>query len=103
MKIVQSYVLNNDIFSAQKLLQEQAPYLAHISDPRLLLDFYLSRAFCAWHRGERLNDDFQKAMEIAEKLQDYDALAKGYRQHADLKLKEGAFTESRMLAEKALK
>ncbi len=102
VKIVQCLLQNNEIFPAQEMLHELGPLALRIQDPKWIHQFYLARGVCAWFRGDRRPDDFDRAMEIAEKNQDYNSLANGYRQCAELALREGSLSQARTKVRKAL-
>ncbi len=102
VKIAQCLLQNNEIFPAQEMLQTLSPLALRIQDPKLIHQFYLARGACAWFRGDRRPDDFERAIEIAEKHQDYSSLASGYRQCAELALREGAIPQARSMVRKAL-
>src|SRR4029079_18170239 len=71
---VRCSILNNDIFAAQSLLQSQEKIISEIKDPRALMAYWFSKATVQRHRGSRESESFEKAVSIAEKLQDHEAL-----------------------------
>ncbi len=103
VQIAQCLLQNNEIFPAQEMLHGLSAMVLRIDDPKWIHQFYLARGVCAWYRGDRRPNDFDRAMEIAEKHQDYNSLASGYRQCAELALREGSLSQARTLVHKALR
>ncbi|HJZ12687.1 MAG TPA: hypothetical protein VJ521_11085, partial [Acidobacteriota bacterium] len=103
VQMAESYLGINDIHSAQKLLLEHVQYVPLMRDEKLLLRYYLARALCGWHRGEKNEKDFAQAFQLAENQQDYEALAAGYRQRAELALREGDLQLAQSMSRKALR
>jgi transcriptional regulator with GAF, ATPase, and Fis domain/Flp pilus assembly protein TadD len=103
VKIAKCHLLNNDILLSLKLIKSMSNDAASIEDPRLLLPYYFTSGMCAWHRGNREDQDFDIALRIAEEVQDYEALSSGYRQRAELSLRDGNFPEAQRYAEKVLR
>ncbi|HET6267043.1 MAG TPA: tetratricopeptide repeat protein, partial [Acidobacteriota bacterium] len=101
--MAQTLLMGNDILSALKILGESAKKLARIEEPNLLMRFYFARGVCSWHRGQRDKSDFQAAVAIAEKLEDYESLAVSFRQRAEMIAREGPLAEARLLARKTLR
>lgn len=101
VRIAQCHLLNNDILLSLKLLKSLTP--ESINDSRLLLPYYFTSGVCAWHRGNREDHDFDKALQIAEQLQDFESLASGYRQRAELALRDGSFADAQTQAQKVLR
>lgn len=96
-------ILNNDIFAAQTLLQSQEKIVPDIKDPRALMAYWFSRATVQRHRGSRESESFEKAVSIAEKLQDHEALAMSSREQAELSLQRGQLELARSFAKRALR
>ena len=103
VRIAKCHLLNNDILLSLKMIKSIAPEAARIQDPRLLLPYYFTSGVCAWHRGSREDEDFDRALKIAEEVQDYEALSSGYRQRAELALRDGNFAEAQRHAQKVLR
>ncbi|MCI0414208.1 tetratricopeptide repeat protein, partial [bacterium] len=103
VRIARCHLLNNDILLSLKLLKSLTADAMSIDDSRLLLPYYFTSGVCAWHRGNREDQDFDKALQIAEELQDYESLASGYRQRAELALRDGAFADAQAQAQKVLR
>ncbi|HEY4492172.1 MAG TPA: hypothetical protein VI958_09220, partial [Acidobacteriota bacterium] len=103
VQMAESYLGINDIHSAQKLLLEHVQYVPLMRDEKLLLRYYLARALCGWHRGEKNEKDFAQAFQLAENQQDYEALAAGYRHRAELALREGDLQLAQSMSRKALR
>lgn len=101
VRIARCHLLNNDILLSLKLLKSLSPET--ISDARLLLPYYFTSGVCAWHRGNREDKDFDRALQIAEQLQDFESLAAGYRQRAELALRDGSFADAQTQAQKVLR
>ncbi|MCI0617029.1 sigma 54-interacting transcriptional regulator [bacterium] len=101
VRIARCHLLNNDILLSLKLLKSLSPEA--ITDSRLLLPYYFTSGVCAWHRGNREDQDFDKALQIAEQLQDFESLASGYRQRAELALRDGSFADAQVQAQKVLR
>ena len=102
VRLVESHLLNHEILAAQRILQEQDRHLKSVTDQRILLRYYLARGNASWHRGSREDSDFSNAFSIAEKLEDYQALAQGYRQQAVLALHQGQMNAARSAIRKSL-
>lgn len=103
VEIAESLYYNNDIHGALHALREAEQNLNSITDPGSLIRFYLCRGCCGWQRGRQERKDFEKAMELAEEQQDYEALARGHRQLAELEFGSGTLANSRAMAAKSLK
>ena len=102
VRMAQSHLLSHDFLSAQKILQDVNPSDFTVTDEKWLIRFHFARGFCSWHRGNSDRTDLDRAFGIAEKLEDYDSLANGYRQRAELALREGSLTEANSLARRAI-
>lgn len=103
VRLAQSHLLKNDMRAAQEILQSCAGMLGSETDRKLQMDYYFARAICLWHRGAPSSDDFQKALAIAEELQDYGAMASGYYRQAELSLNSGLLAPARKLTRRALR
>ena len=103
VRIAESQFLNNDILAAQTTLKEAERDLGSVTNPGIIIRFYFCRGACSWHRGQRERSDFERALALAEEHHDYESLACGYRQLAELALRGGVLQEARTLAGRALK
>lgn len=101
--LAQSLLGCNQILKAHSLLQEQNGLIPRIRDQKVLADYYFARGTTLWHRGERNTPDFQNAIAIAEEMQDYNLLARSYRQRAELLLREGNYAEARVYSQKTIR